>query len=84
MKKLEDVLRCISESIEIVRLCKCDSAASLLEMAELELRMKVHDISEAELTVFCRELENRIGAKSGAQIIELRPKIAKVDRRKSP
>ena len=82
MKRLEDALRSVSEAIEVVRLCKCDSAAALLEMAELELRMKVHDISEAELSAFCHELENRSHPRS-AQVIPLRPKFEKMVRRKS-
>ncbi len=57
MKRLEEVLSSISEAIAVVRLCKCDSVVALLEMAELELRMKVHDISDAELSMFCQELE---------------------------
>ncbi len=59
MKRLEDVLECISDSIVALRHYKCDSAAALLEMAELELWMKVHDILDAELSMFCEELENR-------------------------
>ncbi|MDO9411066.1 MAG: hypothetical protein Q7T81_00635 [Pseudolabrys sp.] len=82
MKRLEEALCSVSEAIEIARLCKCDSAASLLEMAELELRMKIHDISEAELSAFCHELENRSHPRSG-QVIPLRPKFEKMVRRKS-
>jgi hypothetical protein len=82
MKRLEDALRSVSEAIKVVRLCKCDSAAALLEMAELELRMKIHDISEAELSAFCHELENRSKPRSG-QVIPLRPKFEKMVRRKS-
>lgn len=83
MKRLEDVLSTISEAIAVVRLCKCDSAAALLEMAELELRMKVHDISEAELLVFCQELENRVSMSGRGQVIALRPKFERMVRRKS-
>jgi hypothetical protein len=82
MKQLEEVLRSIGEAIEVVRVCKCDSAASLLEMAELELRMKIHDISEAELSAFCHELENRTAPTRG-QVIQLRPKFENMVRRKS-
>lgn len=83
MKRLEEVLRSISEAIEVVRVCKCDSAAALLEMAELELRMKIHDLSEAELSAFCHELENRVTTRGRGQVIELRPKFEKMVRRKS-
>lgn len=83
MKRLEEVLRSISEGIEVVRACKCESAAALLEMAELELRMKIHDISEAELSAFCHELENRATTRSRGQVIPLRPKFEKMVRRKS-
>lgn len=84
MKRLEEALRSISEAIEVVRACKCASAAALLEMAELELRMKIHDISDAELSAFCHELENRVHAGSRGQVIPLRPKFEKMVRRKSP
>jgi hypothetical protein len=86
MERLEDVLRDIGEAIKIVRLCKCDSAASLLEMAQLELRMKTNNLTEAELSIFCRELERQFQDEGqptrdeselqgqGAQVIELRSK----------
>ncbi len=83
MKRLEDVLSSISEAIAVVRLCKCDSAAALLEMAELELRMKVHDISDAELSVFCQELESRATMTGRGQVIALRPKFERMVRRKA-
>ncbi len=83
MKRLEEALRSISEAIEVVRACKCESAAALLEMAELELRMKIHDISEAELSAFCHELENRVSMRGRGQVIPLRPKFEKMVRRKS-
>ncbi len=83
MKRLEDVLSSISEAIAVVRLCKCDSAAALLEMAELELRMKVHDISDAELSVFCQELESRVSMTGRGQVIALRPKFERMVRRKA-
>jgi hypothetical protein len=83
MKQLEEALRSISEAIEVVRVYKCESAAALLEMAELELRMKVHDISEAELSAFCHELENRVHRRGMGQVIPLRPKFEKMVRRKS-
>lgn len=83
MKRLEDVLEQISEAIAVVRSFKCDSAAALLEMAELELRMKVHDISEAELSAFCHELENRVQTSGRGQVIVLRPKYESLARRKS-
>ncbi|MDI1344538.1 MAG: hypothetical protein PSV22_10625 [Pseudolabrys sp.] len=83
MKPLEDVLGSISEAIQVVRACKCDSAAALLEMAELELRLKVHDISEAELSAFCHELENRVKGPQRGQVIRLRPKFEKLARRKA-
>ena len=66
-----------------MRACKCESAAALLEMAELELRMKIHDISEAELSAFCHELENRAIPRSRGQVIPLRPKFETMVRRKS-
>jgi hypothetical protein len=83
VKRLEEVLRLIGEAIEVVRVCKCESAANLLEMAELELRMKIHDISEAELSAFCHELENRVHTRNRGHVIELRPKFEKMVRRKS-
>jgi hypothetical protein len=83
MKPLEDVLASISEAIQVVRACKLDSAAALLEMAELELRLKVHDISEAELSAFCHELENRVRGPQLGQVIPLRPKFEKLARRKA-
>lgn len=95
MKQLEDVLRDIGEAIKVVRLCKCDSAASLLEMAQLELRMKTHNITEAELSIFCRELERQFHDDGqptsdeseiqgqGAQVIELRPKQPRAARVKA-
>lgn len=83
MKPLEDVLTSIGEAIKVVRACKLDSAAALLEMAELELRLKVHDISEAELSAFCHELENRARAPQRGQVIPLRPKFEKLARRKA-
>jgi hypothetical protein len=84
VKRLEEALHSISEAIEVVRACKCESAAALLEMAELELRMKIHDISEAELSAFCHELENRAHIRSRGQVIPLRPKFEQMVRRKSP
>ena len=83
MKPLEDVLASIGEAIQVVRACKLDSAAALLEMAELELRMKVHDISDAELSAFCHELENRIKGPRRGQVIPLRPKFENLARRKA-
>jgi len=83
MKPLEDVLASIGEAIQAVRACKLDSAAALLEMAELELRMKVHDISDAELSAFCHELENRIKGPRRGQVIPLRPKFENLARRKA-
>lgn len=83
MKRLEDVLEQISKSIAVVRSFKCDSAAALLEMAELELRMKIHDISEAELSAFCHELENRVQSRGRGQVIVLRPKYESLARRKT-
>lgn len=83
MKPLEDVLASISEAIRVVRACKLDSAAALLEMAELELRLKVHDISEAELSAFCHELERRVRGTHLGQVIPLRPKFEKLARRKA-
>ncbi len=87
VKPLEDVLREIGEAIEVVRLSKCESAASLLEMAELELRMKVHNVSEVELTVFCRELEQRYRrngmTRNGGNVVELRPAQARAVRTRS-
>lgn len=83
VKRLEEVLSSISEAIAVVRLCKCDSAVALLEMAELELRMKVHDISDAELSMFCQELENRASMTGRGQVIPLRPKFERMVRRKS-
>jgi hypothetical protein len=83
VKRLEDVLSSISEAIAVVRLCKCDNAAALLEMAELELRMKIHDISDAELSIFCQELENRVSSTGRGQVIQLRPKFERIARRKS-
>jgi hypothetical protein len=83
VKRLEDVLSSISDAIAVVRLCKCDNAAALLEMAALELRMKVHDISEAELSLFCQELENRASTAGRVQVIPLRPKFERMVRRKS-
>lgn len=83
MKSLEDVLASIGEAIQVVRACKLDSAAALLGMAELELRLKVHDISEAELSAFCHELENRVRAPQLGQVIPLRPKFEKLARRKA-
>jgi hypothetical protein len=52
-------------------------------MAALELRMKVHDISEAELSLFCQELENRASTAGRGQVIPLRPKFERMVRRKS-
>lgn len=95
MKRLEDILREIREAIEVVRLSKCESAASLLEMAELELRMKVDNVSETELSGFCRELERQycgraatMGATKGAirgsaNVVELRPAQARAVRTRS-
>jgi hypothetical protein len=83
MKPLEDVLTSIGEAIKVVRSCNLDSAAALLEMAELELRLKVHDISEAELSAFCHELENRVKGPQRGQVIPLRPKFENLARRKA-
>ena len=95
MVRLEGVLRDIGEAIKIVRLCKCDSAASLLEMAQLELRMKTNNITDAELSIFCRELERRFHDEGqpksdeseiqgrGAQVIELRSKQPRAARVKA-
>jgi hypothetical protein len=52
-------------------------------MAELELRMKIHDISDAELSMFCQELENRASMTGRGQVIPLRPKFERMVRRKS-
>lgn len=83
MKPLEDVLASIGDAIQVVRACKLDSAASLLEMAELELRMKVHNISDGELSAFCHELENRIKGPQRGQVIPLRPSFGNLARRKA-
>jgi hypothetical protein len=81
VKRLEEVLHSIGEAIEVVKTYKYESAAALLEMVELELRMKVHHISEAELSAFCYELENRVLGRG--QVIELRPKLENMARKKS-
>jgi hypothetical protein len=52
-------------------------------MAELELRMKVHDISDAELSMFCQELESRASMTGRGQVIALRPKFERMVRRKA-
>jgi hypothetical protein len=83
MKRLEEALEQVSKAIAVVRSFHCDSAAALLEMAELELRMKIHDISEAELSAFCHELENRVHTSGRGQVIALRPKYENLARRKS-
>lgn len=75
--RLKNVLRSVSEALEAVRSCNCEGAVFLLEMAELELRMKANKVSDEELRVFCRVLERRMQCKPDTNVVEMRPRIAK-------
>lgn len=79
LKQLNSVLQSICEGSEYLRACKYDCAASLLEMAQLELRMKIHDVSEAEFKQFCGVMEKRTWSKNRGQIIKLHPHLAKMN-----
>jgi hypothetical protein len=80
--QLKGVLRSLCEGAKLLRSYKFDCAAQLIEMARLELKMKIHNISEAELAEFCAMLERQAEQKSVCQVIEFFPNLAEASRLK--
>jgi len=62
---LSGIVAALSEYINVVRSCHLPETAVLLDMAKLDLQMKIHSISDLELQALCDALEGRRASSGG-------------------
>ena len=56
-ERLNGIVAALNDYIDVVRAYDLDETAALLRMAKLDLQMRIHDISDAELQALCEALE---------------------------
>jgi hypothetical protein len=58
-RKLDLMARSLQEHIDIARELKLDFVAQLLTMTAMEIKLKLHGISEQEIDMICARVEGR-------------------------
>ncbi len=56
-RKLDLMARSLQEHIELARELKLDFVAQLLTMTAMEIKLKLHGISEQEIDLICSRVE---------------------------
>jgi hypothetical protein len=72
--RLEAIVASLSRHIDTLHACGLHETKQLLAIVKLDLQMRIHDISDAELRALCATLETRCGRKASAEVIEFRPR----------
>jgi hypothetical protein len=57
-ERLQAILAAIDDHIQALRNLGLDDTARILALARLDIQMKLHDISDAELKAFCEALDS--------------------------
>jgi hypothetical protein len=68
-ERLEQIVTSLSQHIDTLHACGLHETRRLLAIAKLDLQMRIHDISDAELRA---ALETKCGRKATAEVIEFR------------
>ena len=61
-RKLDLMARSLQEHINLARELKLDFVAQLLTMTAMEIKLKLHGISEQEIDTICARAEGRLPA----------------------
>jgi hypothetical protein len=61
-EQLNGIVSALDEYISLVRAFQMEETAVLLDMAKLDLQMKIHSISDWEFHALCDALEDRHGS----------------------
>jgi hypothetical protein len=71
-ERLEQIVTSLSQHIDTLHACGLHETRRLLAIAKLDLQIRIHDISDAELRALCAALETKCGRKATAEVIEFR------------
>jgi hypothetical protein len=70
--RLEEIVTSLSQHIDTLHACGLHETRRLLSIAKLDLQMRIHGISDAELRALCATLEAKCGRRATAEVIEFR------------
>lgn len=71
--RLEEIIASLSQHIEVLRACGLSEARRLLCIAKLDLQMRIHEISDAELRALCDALERKDRPTDPGEVINFGP-----------
>jgi hypothetical protein len=74
--RLSDIVGGLDAYVRHVRKLGLKQSALLLEMAKLDLQMRIHDITEPELDALCRAIERQDEEASRAAISPAPPQVS--------
>ena len=75
-RKLDLMARSLQEHIDIARELKLDFVAQLLTMTAMEIKLKLHGISEQEIDTICARAERKLQPepRKSAMVINFPPR----------
>ncbi len=70
-EQLQAILAAVDDHMEVLRGFGLDSTARMLAIAKLDLQMRLHGISDEELSALCEVLESSERRLRDAKVIDL-------------
>ena len=62
--KLDEMALSLQEQIRLAKELKLDFVAHLLSVAAMEVQVRLHGISAAEMEILCAHAEDRVGSRA--------------------
>ena len=76
-ERLQAILATLDDHIDVLRRFELDGTAHMLAIAKLDLQMRVHGISDEELSALCEALESTRHRSRNGKVIDLASRVSR-------